>query len=188
MLETIDTSRERIDDRGRPVSVGGDRQAEVVSLVDDGPQLLDGELALRLVGALGHEPTARHDLRAPHRKRRVPPVTEVAQDRSTAGLSIYWVCEEGRGPLIDLLAEEVFAPAWNAQVEAGLINSWSWFAHFLGGEYRRLLVADGADNNAVLTARDNVIECMSEESPGLAGEFSRVCNGHTDYLWSIESS
>ena len=116
------------------------------------------------------------------------PVTEVAQDRSNAGLSIYWVCEEGRGPLIDLLAEEVFAPAWDAQVEAGLINSWSWFAHFLGGEYRRLLVADGVDNNAVLTARDNVIDWMSEKSPGLAGEFSRVCNGHTDYLWSIEGS
>jgi hypothetical protein len=116
------------------------------------------------------------------------PVTEVAQDRSNSGLSIYWVCEEGRGALIDLLAEEVFAPAWNAQVEAGLINSWSWFAHFLGGEYRRLMVADGVDHNAVLTARDNVIEWVGENSSGLAGEFSRVCNGHTDYLWSIEGS
>ena len=113
------------------------------------------------------------------------PATEIAQNRSTAGLSIYWVCEEGRGALIDLLAEQVFAPAWDAQVEAGLINSWSWFAHFLGGEYRRLLVADAASNDALLTARDNVIEAMGETS-GLAGEFSRVCNGHTDYLWSVE--
>jgi len=115
------------------------------------------------------------------------PATEVAQNRSNAGLSIYWVCEEGRGALIDLLAEELFAPAWNAQVEAGVINSWSWFSHFLGGEYRRLLVADGVDHNAVLTARDNVIELMGENA-GLAGEFSRVCNGHADYLWNIEGA
>ena len=116
------------------------------------------------------------------------PAANVAQDRSTTGLSIYWVCEEGRGALIDMLAEQVFAPAWDAQVEAGLLNSWSWFAHFLGGEYRRLLVADAASHEALLTARDNVIESVGENSSGLAGEFSRVCDGHTDYLWNIEVS
>ncbi len=114
--------------------------------------------------------------------------TEVAQDRSTAGLSIYWVCEEGRGALIDMLAEQVFAPAWDAQVESGLINSWSWFAHFLGGKYRRILVADAASHEALVTARGNVIESVGESSPGLAAEFSRVCNGHSDYLWDIELS
>jgi hypothetical protein len=114
------------------------------------------------------------------------PVTEVAQDRATAGLSIYWVCDEGRGALANMLAEQVFAPAWDAQVESGLINSWSWFAHFLGGKYRRLLVADGASHEALLTARDNVIEWIGDNSPGLAGEFSNVCNGHTDYLWDVE--
>lgn len=116
------------------------------------------------------------------------PATELARDRSTAGLSIYWVCDEGRGPLADQLAETVFAPAWNAQVEAGLLNSWSWMAHFLGGKYRRILVADGASHDDLLTARGNVIEYVQENSPGLAAEFSDVCNGHTDYLWDIEIS
>jgi len=88
----------------------------------------------------------------------------------------------------DYVSGKISSQNCGSPFRTGLINSWSWFAHFLGGEYRRLLVADGADNNAVLTARDNVIESMSEESPGLAGEFSRVCNGHTDYLRSIEGS
>jgi hypothetical protein len=116
------------------------------------------------------------------------PVAEVAQDRSTAGMSIYWVCEEGRGDLIDLLAEQVFAPAWDAQVEAGLVNSWSWFAHYMGDKYRRLMVADAASNEDLMTARDNVIEWVGANESGLAGEFSNVCNGHVDYLWNIESS
>lgn len=116
------------------------------------------------------------------------PAEEVAQERPTAGISVYWVCDEGRGPLIDLLAEEVFAEAWNAQVEAGLVDSWSWYSHFIGDKYRRLLVTDGATHNDLLTARDNVLEWVGDNKANLAGEFSNVCNGHVDYLWNIEIS
>jgi hypothetical protein len=114
------------------------------------------------------------------------PAEEVAQERATAGMSVYWVCDEGRGALADLLSEQVFAEAWNEQVESGLINSWSWFAHFLGDKYRRLLVADAASHEDLMTARDNVIEWAGDNAPALAGEFSNVCNGHVDYLWNIE--
>lgn len=116
------------------------------------------------------------------------PAAEVAQERPSAGMSTYWVCDEARGELADLLAEKVFAPAWNAQVEAGLIDSWSWYGHFLGDKYRRLLVADGASHADILTARDNVLEWVGDNAAGLAGEFSNVCNGHVDYLWNIEVS
>jgi hypothetical protein len=116
------------------------------------------------------------------------PAAEVAQTRPTAGMSTYWVCDEGREAMADLLAEEVFGPLWDAQVEAGLINSWGWFSHFVGGEYRRLLVIDGADHESLLAARGAVIEQSNAESGALAAEFSNVCNGHTDYLWNIEIS
>lgn len=116
------------------------------------------------------------------------PADEVARQRPTAGMSVYWVCDEGRGPLIDLLSEEVFAEAWNAQVEAGLIDSWSWYAHFIGDKYRRLLVTDGANHNDLLAARDNVLDWIGNNAANLAGEFSNVCNGHVDYLWNIEMS
>lgn len=105
--------------------------------------------------------------------------------RPAAGMSTYWVCEEGRGALIDLLAETVFAPALNAQVEAGTINSWAWWSHFVGGKYRRLLVTDGASAEALLSARDEIIAATSGENAQLAAEFSRVCNGHTDYIWNV---
>ena len=113
---------------------------------------------------------------------------ELVADRPAAGMSVYWVCDAGRGPLIDLLAETAFAPAWDAQVESGLINSWSWYAHLIGDKYRRLLVADGANHEALLTARDNVIEWVGDNYAGLGAEFTKVCNSHVDYLWDIEAS
>jgi len=113
---------------------------------------------------------------------------EVARQRPTAGMSTYWVCDEGRGALADLLSEQVFAEAWNEQVESGLINSWSWHAHFIGDKYRRLLVADASNHADIMTARDNVIEWAANNASDLAGEFSNVCNGHVDYLWDIELS
>jgi hypothetical protein len=116
------------------------------------------------------------------------PPEAVAQQRPTAGLSTYWVCDEGRGALADLLSEQVFAEAWNEQVESGLINSWSWFAHFIGDKYRRLLVADASSHEDLMTARDNVIEWAENNAASLSGEFSNVCNGHVDYLWDIELS
>jgi hypothetical protein len=112
--------------------------------------------------------------------------SEVVADRSGAGLSVYWECDAGRGALIDLLAETVFAPAWDAQVESGLVNSWSWHAHLIGDKYRRLFVADGADHETLLTARDNVIEWVGDNYAGLGAEFTNVCNSHVDYLWDIE--
>lgn len=110
----------------------------------------------------------------------------VGTARPSAGLSTYWVCDEGREAVADLIMEK-YAALYNAQVEAGLLNSWGWYSHFVGGEYRRLLVLDGASHEDLLQARDNVIEGMDSEYPALSAEFSDVCNGHSDYLWNIES-
>jgi hypothetical protein len=113
------------------------------------------------------------------------PAEEVAQTRPVAGLSTYWVCEEGRESLADLLTEEVFAPIYDQQVAEGLLNSWGWYSHFVGGKWRRLLVLDGSDHESLLQARGAVIRAIRSEHPDMGAEFSRVCDGHTDYLWDI---
>lgn len=108
----------------------------------------------------------------------------VAQGRSEAGLSVYWVCDEGREAVADLIFGQVMAPLWDEQIEEGLVNSWSWLEHYLGGEYRRALVLDGPDHASLLEARINTIEAMAE-NPGLGAAFSEVCNGHQDNLYEI---
>jgi hypothetical protein len=116
------------------------------------------------------------------------PAEEIVQDRPTAGMSVYWVCDQNQQAVADLIVENVMAKAWNAQVEAGLINNWGWYAHVLGDKYRRLLAVDGASHNALLEARENVIGWVGENEPALGSAFSNACNEHVDYLWNIESS
>ena len=116
------------------------------------------------------------------------PAAEIVQDRPTAGMSVYWVCDQNQQAVADLIVENVMAEAWNAQVEAGLINNWGWYAHVLGDKYRRLLAVDGASHNALLEARENVIGWVGENEPALGSAFSNACNEHVDYLWNIESS
>lgn len=115
------------------------------------------------------------------------PPAEQGADRAEAAMSVYWVCDEGREAVADLIFESVMAEALNEQVEAGLMNGWSWNEHYLGGKYRRLLATDGPDHASLLEARNNMIEAMGE-NPGLAAAFSEVCNGHQDNLYDIEIS
>lgn len=112
---------------------------------------------------------------------------DVAQDRSPAGLSVYWVCTEAREAIADLIFESLMVPVLNEQVAAGLVNSWSWNEHFLGGKYRRLLALDGPDHASLLEARNAMIDAFSER-PGVAAAFNEVCDGHQDNLYQIHTS
>lgn len=114
--------------------------------------------------------------------------TEIAQNRPSAGLSTYWVCDEGREAVADLIVEKVYGPLYDKEVEEGRLNSWNWFSHFVGGKYRRLLVMDGTDHASLLEARGNVIQATNAANAALAAEFSNVCNGHQDVLWDIAIS
>jgi hypothetical protein len=108
----------------------------------------------------------------------------IAQERQSAGMSVYYVCDEGREPVADLIVEQVVGPALDRQVQEGRINGWGWLSHFVGGEYRRLLSIDGPDHASILEARNQWIEETGEEA-ALMAEFNNVCNGHTDVLWDI---
>jgi hypothetical protein len=115
------------------------------------------------------------------------PAATVAQDRASAGMSVYWVCDEGKEAVADLIVENVWAPIYDQQVADGQINSWMWLSHFVGGKYRRALVTDGASHAALLEARNQALEAAGENA-ALAAAFSDVCNGHTDVLWNIAIS
>lgn len=108
----------------------------------------------------------------------------VGQERGSAGMSVYYVCEAGREAVADLLVQQMWAPVLNRQVSEGRLTSWNWLSHYVGGEYRRLLSTDGPDHASLLEARDELI-AANAENPALAAAFNEVCNGHTDILWNI---
>ena len=115
------------------------------------------------------------------------PIAESVAERPAAAMSVYYVCDTGMESAADLIFEHTMADAWDAQVQAGLINGWSWNEHYLGGEYRRLLALDGADHASLLEARNNVIEAGAE-NPGLAAAFSEICFSHQDNLYDVRIS
>jgi hypothetical protein len=116
------------------------------------------------------------------------PAEDIVRDRPGAAMSVYWVCDQNQQAVADLIVQNVMAKAWNAQVEAGLVNAWGWYSHMIGDKYRRLLAVDGASHDALLEARENVIQWVGENEPALGSAFSNACNEHVDYLWNIESS
>lgn len=111
----------------------------------------------------------------------------VAQQRSGTGMSVYYVCDEGREAVADLIVDRVWAPVLDRQVSEGKLGSWVWLSHFLGGKYRKALVTDGADAATLLEARDEFIEATAENG-ALGAAFSDVCNGHQDIIWNIAVS
>lgn len=115
------------------------------------------------------------------------PIADAVAERPSAAMSVYYVCDTGMEAAADLIFEHSTAHAWNDQVEAGLINGWSWNQHYLGGEYRRLLAIDGADHASLLEARNNVIEAGAE-NPGLSAAFSEICFSHQDNLYHVRIS
>jgi hypothetical protein len=110
---------------------------------------------------------------------------EVARDRPAAAMSTYWVCQLGREARADTLVTDVIGPVLSRQVEAGDLQSWSWFAHVVGGKYRRLAVTDGADARTLLAAQAALVEELAGSHRDAFREFGEICTSHQDYVWTV---
>ncbi|MDH3646843.1 MAG: hypothetical protein OER80_08725 [Gammaproteobacteria bacterium] len=105
------------------------------------------------------------------------------EQRGKVGLSVYLVCNIGNESRADELVDEVFAPIYDKQLEAGTLTSWGWFSHIVGGKYRRLLAITAEDFDQLFAARDELLGSIGGTSAGR--EFSSICGSHQDYLWDI---
>lgn len=112
---------------------------------------------------------------------------EVGQNRPDAGMSSYMVCDS-REALADEIFEAALAPVLNRHMEEGVINSWAWLSHLVGGKYRKVLVYDGTDYGTVLNYWNQFWGDVDEESPELLAVFSEICDSHTDYVWDLTDS
>jgi hypothetical protein len=108
----------------------------------------------------------------------------IGRDRAKVAMSTYFVCGS-REAEADAIVKTAFAPVMNAHVEEGKIISWNWLQHVVGGEYRRILVIDGADHASVLEYWNAFSGALSEAQPELAERFTQICPSHTDYVWDM---
>ncbi len=111
--------------------------------------------------------------------------SEAAVARPPAGFSTYYQCDISREARADTLIMEAIGPILDRHVGEGGFNSWGWYSHLVGGEWRRLAVFDGADHKTVFNTLGTVRTEVAAEQPDAATEFGEICNAHQDYMWNI---
>ncbi len=110
-----------------------------------------------------------------------------ADDRGTAGLSVYLVCDSSREARADEIVDEHVAPIMDGLVEDGSLTSWGWSSHVVGGHFRRLQTMTATDHKAMLAARGKAIAAIYAEDSAMGVELDDICGTHVDYMWDIIS-
>lgn len=95
----------------------------------------------------------------------------------------YFVCSPDGESRADEIIHSSFKPHYDAAVEHGDILSWSWMQHYVGGNWRRVLVIIAPDISSLLDASGALGEIISDQTPEAGRAFSRICSSHDDYIW-----
>ena len=98
--------------------------------------------------------------------------------------SIYYACDQARQERADEIVQQLFTPHINELVESGQLTSWGWYAHVIGGRFRRMMTHSGMSHAALIDAVNSYNEAASAENQAMANEFSQICGSHQDYLWA----
>ena len=100
----------------------------------------------------------------------------------------YFQCDAGREYRADEIIERTYKLHYDAAVEAGDIQQWSWLAHYVGGPWRRALVLTAADLDDLLNAAGALGEVIEELTPEAGRVFTEICPAHEDYVWETVPS
>ena len=95
----------------------------------------------------------------------------------------YFVCATDRESRADEIIRSSFKPHYDQAVEQGQIVSWSWLQHYIGGNWRRVLLVVTTDIDAALETSGALGEIISDKTPEAGRAFSEICNSHDDYIW-----
>jgi hypothetical protein len=98
----------------------------------------------------------------------------------------YFVCSPDRETRADDIINTSFKPHYDAAVEQEDILSWRWLAHFVGGNWRRVLVIIASDMDSIIDASGAIGEAVSDTTPEAGRAFSVICSSHEDYIWETE--
>jgi hypothetical protein len=107
------------------------------------------------------------------------------EEPSTFVYATYFECDTSKQEITDEIVEHVWAPAYDAAVEAGTISQWGWLAHHTGGKWRRLLYYAAPSMDALLDAPDAISPGIEKAAPGASQVFGEICNAHEDYIWQV---
>ena len=101
-----------------------------------------------------------------------------------ATISAYHACDRSREGRADEIFEQVLAPLYQKHVDMGHIATWGYYAHRIGGVFRRLETFSGADHATLLSMQGAIYQEAGDTNPLAMREFNEICNWHSDYLWT----
>jgi hypothetical protein len=107
------------------------------------------------------------------------------EKQSTFVYATYFECDTSRQEIVDEIVNHVWAPAYDAAVEAGTISQWGWMAHHTGGKWRRLLYYAAPSIDALFDAQDAMSARAQKNSSGANQVFGEICSSHDDYIWQV---
>jgi len=107
----------------------------------------------------------------------------VAAQDSQYAYATYFICSPDGESRADEIINSSYRPHYDAAVEQGDIESWTWMQHYAGGLWRRVLVVVSNDVESMLDASGALGEIISERTPEAGRAFSAVCSSHVDYVW-----
>lgn len=100
-----------------------------------------------------------------------------------ATLSGYHACDMSREARADEIFTQLLAPLYQKQMDMGNVSSWGYYAHRIGGRFRRLETMSGADHKALLAMQAAVYSEAGEADALALQEFRQICSWHVDYMW-----
>jgi hypothetical protein len=116
----------------------------------------------------------------------LPVIAEAQEEESTTFVyATYFYCDTSRQEIADEAVKYVWAPAYDAAVEAGTISQWGWLQHHTGGKWRRLLYYAAPSIDALMDAPAAISAGIEKNHPGASQVFSEICGTHDDYIWQV---
>lgn len=112
------------------------------------------------------------------------PPAPAGSSPAPARMSTYYRCNAGMVERADEIFNETLAPILNRHTGASALRSWGWWAHLVGGEYRRFLTMNAVDGPTLYTHWGAAVTDMRNEAPEALQEFNRICGAHSDYQWA----
>lgn len=105
------------------------------------------------------------------------------ENPGVVGVSQYLKCNMNDEAFADEIVKGHLAKVFNAHVGEGKLTSWTWGAHQIGGEYRRLLAFRAASRADILDTWGSIVQKMGEEHSDALRKFTEICFAHDDYIW-----
>jgi hypothetical protein len=95
----------------------------------------------------------------------------------------YFVCDVTQQDRADEIFKSLDQPFVAAAVADGSLTTYGYYAHVIGGKWRRLRFTMAPSIQELLDAQEKIGDQIDAKNKKMSTEFGKICNSHDDYIW-----